>query len=150
MQWQTVAAGKAEDKIAFSFTGHSYLRPRFADWGSLVRSFLIRSSNADAGSYSRPSRWASSASVGTSAPRKALARMDWVSLYISGWQRKLACECRPPAETAYLLDAQSRLALLREPEVYEESVIQKAEPLTVRYQSQQTTPVGRQDQKPSV
>jgi hypothetical protein len=35
-------------------------------------SFLIRSSNTDAGSYSRPSRRAGSVSVGTSSPRNAL------------------------------------------------------------------------------
>src|SRR5258707_3722753 len=44
------------------------------------RSVLIRSNKTDAGSYSRPSRRANSASVGTSSPRNALARMDLVSL----------------------------------------------------------------------
>jgi hypothetical protein len=45
-------------------------------------SFFILSSNTNAGSYSRPSRLASSASVATSSPRNAFARPSKHLLHI--------------------------------------------------------------------
>ena len=54
------------------------------DAAAFSRSALIRAKSADADSYSLPSWRASSASVGTSSPRKALASSAGVRLSVAG------------------------------------------------------------------